>query len=80
MTTLGFDVHRQANIVGLIVNAYLSLEASSSSILSGSQALADALVVVNVSYRMFKRGGDPLLHPSNISLPRGACVLKVEAG
>jgi len=37
--------------VDLIVFAYLSLEASSSSILSGSQALADALVMINVSYR-----------------------------
>lgn len=44
----------QANIVDLIVNAYLSLEASSSSILSGSQALADALVAVNVSYEYFE--------------------------
>eukprot|EP00752_Nemacystus_decipiens_P006064 g5472.t1 len=49
--TLASDVDAvlalQANIVGLIVNTYFSLEAASSSILAGSQALADALVVVN---------------------------------
>lgn len=53
---LTFGSHAcQASVVGLIVNAYLSLEASSSSILSGSQALADALVVVDVSYTEFRR-------------------------
>ncbi|CAN0410705.1 unnamed protein product, partial [Ectocarpus sp. 12 AP-2014] len=34
----------QENLVGLIVNAYLSLETSSSSVVAGSQTLAGALV------------------------------------
>lgn len=42
----------QASIVGLIVSAYFSLEASSSSILSGSQALAYALVSGSVSCKL----------------------------
>ena len=43
----------QADIVGLIEKAYFSLEASSGSVVSASQALADAFVSFSVSVFSF---------------------------